>query len=68
MKIKETIERECCVPDEDFIKLDEQSSVCRHCFQVWIYERRPGEIEAGWYRDYSLKKLMKWARDLGEQP
>jgi len=45
MKIKETIERECCTRDKDFIKVKKNSfeshprhdrRVCRHCGVLWV--------------------------------
>lgn len=57
MKIQETIERDCCSPDDLKPYLPEVSpkvsrghkyKFCVHCGQLWKWERSPGEMDYGW--------------------
>lgn len=62
MKIKETIDRDCCHPVNDLIPYRgrpflnftaenlkrQRISFCKHCGQLWIWTRAPGEMDRGW--------------------
>ena len=66
MKIKEIVERSCCDSYKDWkdykgliqperpSHYPHQPKFCIHCGQIWIWERKPGEMEYG-YGQYTVK-------------
>lgn len=54
MKIKETIERECCQNQDlkkyrgDGFKAFHDVHFCSFCGQLWHWKRLPGEMDACW--------------------
>lgn len=53
MKIKDTIERDCCHPIYDLKPYRGLGDVgrarkfCVHCGQQWEWDRKPGEMDGG---------------------
>lgn len=55
MKIKETVERECCQTSTDLLKYNgtfgygfKRLWFCVKCGQLWHYTRRAGEMDHGY--------------------
>ena len=64
MKITETIERECCNWNRDFVVTASKIGghnikVCKHCGQLWIWDRQPGDMDSTYHKvtitDYKIQ-------------
>jgi hypothetical protein len=66
MKIKEIVERDCCVPQLDFIKYKglpidvkygktDYLKFCKHCGQLWNNYRAVGDMDSD-YHEVRLKE------------
>jgi hypothetical protein len=65
MKITETIERDCCHQKDllpykgvrsDILNYGKNLQFCRHCGQIWFWERKMDEAGSG--ADYLVKMMV----------
>jgi len=72
MKIKESIERECCMSTNDFICYDgkfkefkKKLYICRYCGDIWVYERymdAAGSMDSRFVRLFDRKEVVDFMK------